>query len=305
MAKSMQYLFEKAELECHGLGQIVLRIQARYIRSAIAPEIEAFENSFDEIIQTAELFLTATEKISESSDIADSYPGKEMGMVYDEDTKYLWGAILHKNKDADPSEVPTLSTDEADINEIKKYWHIEHFYHPIRHVPGTTWHKFFGGIRLPRLTAGNPSLFLKKGAKSFFVVNFPETVTWLAQELGSEYEMYRALFDRATGEAGQYSPARFKNLRVNKIQQRFSSLFRGWKTIGDERIVLFEELDGLTWPEHEGLGFSKFEFMSVEMNDPDLTGVALTTHEMPEIPNLLHAYPYIYYFKPACQKTNQ
>lgn len=242
----------------------MLRIQARYIRSAIAPEIEAFENSFDEIIQTAELFLTATEKISESSDIvlidhetviktfcqflvssnyildflrfqqrktgipaggdvslhkqvkaaqavvqtlltalvvhikADSYPGKEMGMVYDEDTKYLWGAILHKNKDADPSEVPTVSTDEADINEIKKYWHIEHFYHPIRHVPGTTWHKFFGGIRLPRFTAGNPSLFLKKGAKSFFVVNFPETVTWLAQELGSEYEMYRALFDRVS-----------------------------------------------------------------------------------------------------------
>jgi hypothetical protein len=45
--------------------------------------------------------------------------------------------------------------------------------------------------------------------------------------------------------------------------------------------------------------------MSVEMNDPDLTGVALTTHEMPEIPDLLHAYPYIYYFKPASQKTNQ
>jgi len=36
-------------------------------------------------------------------------------------------------------------------------------------------------------------------------------------------------------------------LRVKKIQKRFSSLFRGWKAIGDERIILFEELDGVSY----------------------------------------------------------
>ncbi|KAH6630135.1 hypothetical protein B0J18DRAFT_90752 [Chaetomium sp. MPI-SDFR-AT-0129] len=48
------------------LGKAVLRMQAHYIRSTIQTEIKDFADSFEAILQTTNIFLVMTEKISQS-----------------------------------------------------------------------------------------------------------------------------------------------------------------------------------------------------------------------------------------------
>lgn len=237
-------------------------MQSQYIRSCLAAEIEMFENSLDDILQTANVFLVATEKIAQSPSLvivdqesvvktvcrflassnsildfldfqqqrtglpaggdsslekqvktaqdlvqgllralllykkAESYPGKEFGMVYDEDVKVLGGFVLHKNDHADHSDIPDPIQDNVDMGKVIRYWHPEHLYHPLRHVPGTPWHKFFGNL-LPGPIM-RPELFRERKPLPSFTVVFPKTITWLKPELIRDYETNRQLFERVS-----------------------------------------------------------------------------------------------------------
>ena len=242
--------------------QLVLRFQSQYIRSSLAKEIETFENTFEELLQIASVFLVMTERVENSPSLviidqasvvktichflvssntileflafqqtrtrlvsggdaslekqvktaqtlvaellktfilhrkAESYPGKISGLVYNEDVKLYGEFLLHKNIDAEPSDVPDPNNEEEDIVKVVQYWHTEAVFSPLRHVPGNHWHKFFGNLR-PGPFA-RPELFREKKKRPFFKVIFPETISWLQPEVMADYEKYRELFERVS-----------------------------------------------------------------------------------------------------------
>lgn len=236
-----------------------MRLQAQYIRTALAGEIEDFENFFEEILQTTSAFLVATEKIADSPSLvivdqasvvkticgflassniilefldvqhrktglagggdvslekqvkaaqelvqellgafilhkkAESYPGKEMGMIYNEDVKLFGGFVLHKNDYAAEGDIPDPGQDESELGNLARYWHSEHVYHPFRHVPGTHWHKFFGNLQPGPIL--RPALFRERKPLPFFTVILPRSMIWLKTELFGDYESKRLLFE--------------------------------------------------------------------------------------------------------------
>ena len=242
--------------------QAVLRLQAQYTRSIIATEIDKFETSFEEILQTASMFLVTTERIANSPSLViidqpsvvktvchflaasnailefldfqqrmtglasggdeslerqvkeaqllvkellttlllhkkvETYPGKECGLVYDEDIKVYGGFILHKYGHVDQSDVPDPDDDDEDVEKLMQYWHTENLVHPLRHVPGTAWHKFFGNLQPGPIVS--PELFRERKPQPYFKLMFPTTITWLKPEICRDYDNYREMFERVS-----------------------------------------------------------------------------------------------------------
>lgn len=124
---------------------------------------------------------------------ADSYPGKEMGMIYNEDVKFFSGFVLHKHEYADNRNIPDPNQDNVHLGMVVDYWHPENIYHPLRHVPGNQWHKYFGNIQ-PGPILG-PALFRERKPQPSFTVVFPTSISWLTAELASEYDTSRQRFE--------------------------------------------------------------------------------------------------------------
>ncbi|KAL2020190.1 hypothetical protein VTK56DRAFT_8616 [Thermocarpiscus australiensis] len=326
--------------------------QAEYIRSSLQEEIRDFEDSFDEILQTANAFLVATEKIAQSPSLvivdddavvknicrflassntildfldfqnqmtglpsggdtslekqvkaaqalvaelisalllhkkAESYPGKELGMVYNEDVKFFGGFVLHKNENADHCDVPDQVEENFDLGKQRQYWHPESIYHPLRHVPGTQWHKFFGNIRPGPVMS--PELFRERKPLPSFTVIFPKTITWVGHEVFTNYETNRQLFERNGRLPG---PRRSDHLMIRRIQRRLSTLFQGWKRDLSDKIYYVEDLSVLPRPEYDIMGFSRLEALNAEINAPELAGIALMGEDIPELPVYLKGEP--------------
>lgn len=127
---------------------------------------------------------------------AENYPGKELGMLYNEDVKVYGGFVFHKNELAVYSDIPDPAGDNFDLRKLARYWHPEHIYHPLRRVPGTPWHKFFGNLH--PLSIMNPTLFRERKPLPEFTVILPQNITWLIPELFSDYEENRLLFERVS-----------------------------------------------------------------------------------------------------------
>jgi hypothetical protein len=127
---------------------------------------------------------------------AENYPGKECGLIYNEDIKVFGGFILHKHAHADQSDIPDPNDDNEDVGKLVQYWHTESLVHPLRHVPGTPWHKFFGNVKPGPIV--NPALFRERKPLPFFKVIFPTTITWLQPELRQDYDRYREMFERVS-----------------------------------------------------------------------------------------------------------
>jgi hypothetical protein len=237
-------------------------MQAQFVRSLLATEIQEFESSFEEILQTVSAFLVATERVAHYSSLvivdeeavvktichflassnaileflafqqrktglasggdcslekqvtdaqtlvqelrntlilhrkAERFPGKESGLIYHEDVKVYGGFILHKYAHADGSDIPDPNDDNEDLGRLAQYWHTEGLFHPLRHVPGTPWHKFFGNLQPGGIMT--PYLFRERKPLPFFKAIFPETILWLQPELREDYERYREMFERVS-----------------------------------------------------------------------------------------------------------
>jgi hypothetical protein len=127
---------------------------------------------------------------------AETYPGKECGLVYNEDVKVFGSFILHKYGHVDQDFIPDPTNDNEDVGKLVRYWHTENLVHPLRHVPGTPWHKFFGNVQPGPILS--PALFRERKPQPFFTAMHPTTITWLKPEIVHDYDGYREMFERVS-----------------------------------------------------------------------------------------------------------
>ncbi|KAL2136849.1 hypothetical protein VTI74DRAFT_1063 [Chaetomium olivicolor] len=210
---------------------------------------------------------------------AENYPGKENGLLYNEDVKILGGFVLHKHAYVDASDVPDPNDDNEDMGKLIQYWHTESIFHPVRHVPGTPWHKFFGNLKPGPIMS--PALFRERKQLPFFRMLFPKTITWLQPELMSDYDKYRHSFETR----------RLPSPRLPEFirERRVSNLFKGWLRFEDDRILHFEDMTELPCPEYDLSGTAKLEALNAEINATELAGIALQGADISHVPVFLEA----------------
>ncbi|KAK4125088.1 hypothetical protein N657DRAFT_643898 [Parathielavia appendiculata] len=330
-----------------------MRLQSQHIRSFLAKEIEEFENSFEEILQTASVFLVTTERVAQSPSLviidqasvvktvchflassnailefldfqhrrtglasggdpsleqqvkdaqilvqellntfilhkkAEHYPGKEMGFIYNEDVMIYGSFLLHRFHHTEQSEIPDPDDDNVDVGKLVRYWHTDSLFSPLRHVPGTPWHKFFGNLRPGPLA--RPALFRERKPLPFFHAIIPPTIEWLHIELEDEYEKYRDMFERFRRLPGPRLPDSARIAMIRDIQRRLSHLFRGWKRAEEASILSLEDMTDFPCPEYDLLGLSKFEALNAEINATDMAGIALLGEPVAPVPVILEA----------------
>ncbi|KAL1840344.1 hypothetical protein VTJ49DRAFT_558 [Mycothermus thermophilus] len=198
---------------------------------------------------------------------AETYPGKENGLIYNEDVKVCGQVVLHRNDSADQSDVPDPRDEEVDLAKLLQYWHAEHVLHPLRFVPGTPWHKFFGNL-LPAPVL-IPELFRERKPMPIFEIRKPQFLPWLMNEIIDDYRRYRDLFDEAM---------------LDQVMNRFSCLFNGsiFDAAEEVPVTIFsqEDLRQIPCPEYDLLGRSRMEALNAEINDPVLAGVSLLGHDI-------------------------
>ncbi|KAL2183473.1 hypothetical protein L209DRAFT_767514 [Thermothelomyces heterothallicus CBS 203.75] len=347
------------QMDRHELGQVVLRLQAQYIRSAIATEIEEFEKYFEEVLQIASVFLVTTERVAHSPSLvivdqpsvvktvchflassnaileflhfqekmtglasggdvsletqvneaqtlvkellntlllhkkAETYPGKECGLVYDEDVKVYGGFILHKYGHADESYVPDPTDDNEDVSKLIQYWHTENLVHPLRHVPGNPWHKFFGNVKPGPIAA--PALFRKRKPQPSFKVVLPTTITWVKPEIMQDYNKYREMFETPADKSHQYR--RIPGPRLPEFIREVCTFFPTVDKSEEAILLCLEDMSEIPCPEYDLLGLSRPEALNAEINAPELAGIALLGADVPDVPIFLEGEPRIYHLE--------
>ncbi|KAK4032295.1 mat A-2 [Parachaetomium inaequale] len=214
---------------------------------------------------------------------AETYPGKECGLIYNEDIKVYGGYILHKYAHADVSYVPDPTDDNEDVGKLVQYWHTENLVHPLRHVPGTPWHKFFGNVKPGPIVS--PALFRERKPQPFFRVVFPTTITWLKPEVMRDYDKYRDMFERELADTA-YQYHRIAGPRLPEFVREVS-----WKRYEDEILLCLEDMSEIPCPEYDLLGLCRPEALNAEINAPELAGIALLGADIPPVPTFLDGEP--------------
>lgn len=112
---------------------------------------------------------------------AQETPGKEFGLVCGKEVHVLGGHIVRRSK-------RDVVGQAGGVN-----WHVDHTHHPLRRVPGTPWHKFFGNVEVEP----NKPLHLfgdftspksdRNGHRKFPVI-IPETAMFIQDEISSEHQ---------------------------------------------------------------------------------------------------------------------
>jgi hypothetical protein len=152
---------------------------------SLESQVKAAQAFVEKFLQTFLLFKRA-----------EGYPGKEIGMLPKEDVMIFGGAVFHRHNRVIPINAPDPHRVDVSASRAAKYWHGEHLFHPLRHVPGTQWHKYFGNLQPgPKYI---PALFREKNQQPNFIVVFPTTLGFLVDETGTEYEKYRQYFENVS-----------------------------------------------------------------------------------------------------------
>lgn len=110
---------------------------------------------------------------------AQEIPGREFGLVYGKEVHVIDGHLFHRSKQ------------EIVGQAGGRNWHIDHTLHPLRRVPGTPWHKFFGNVEVDNelhLFDDDTSVDSDRDGLRKFSVVIPETAEFILDEISSEHQ---------------------------------------------------------------------------------------------------------------------
>ncbi|KAK0723742.1 sporulation minus regulator 1 [Apiosordaria backusii] len=224
---------------------------------------------------------------------AADYPGKHLGMMGDQEVKYFGGTIFHLNPHIGPDdELPEIDDVYEDIDELTNYYHAEKLSHPLRQLPGTPWHKFFGNFPETRVhDAPETSLFRENPRHEDLTLSIPGTILFLIPEFRREYKRFRELLE----EHSQLSlpllldEARKENLKI--VQRRLSHIHEGHIECGNFEPLCREHTDMIPRPEYDLDGNRKFEMQNLTVNTPELIGDSLPDGRIAHLPIQLEGVP--------------
>ncbi|EAQ91646.1 hypothetical protein CHGG_03581 [Chaetomium globosum CBS 148.51] len=264
----------------------------------VPTEIDTFENSFDDILQTVSLSLVTTQRVAQSPSlvIVDQpavvktvchFLAADCGLIYNEGVNVYGDFILHKYGHVEQSDVPGPADDNEETERLIRYWHTENLVHPLRHVPGNPWHKFFGNLQPGPIV--RPDLFRERKPQPYFRLMFPTTITWVQPEIRRDYDNYREIFEKSLRFPGPRLPEAIRVARTGGVQCRLSHYFRGWKRTEEATILCLKDMSEIPCPEYDLLGLSGLEALNAEVNAPDLAGIALLGEDIPDVPIFLEA----------------
>ncbi|KAK3695535.1 hypothetical protein B0T22DRAFT_110197 [Podospora appendiculata] len=120
---------------------------------------------------------------------AQYVPGKDVGLAYGRDIKLAGRHVLHKHFGSSNG---FIVHDRA--GGPHDHWHIDHLLHPLRRVPGTPWHKYFGNIQSDTNQFLPPNLFDGQASQQINI-NMPVSTNFMRLSTGQEYGSHRTWFN--------------------------------------------------------------------------------------------------------------
>ncbi|KAK3336974.1 hypothetical protein B0T19DRAFT_396654 [Cercophora scortea] len=205
---------------------------------------------------------------------ADRIPGKDVGLQYGHSIKLAGSHVLHKHFNASNGLVILNPDDSTDL------WHVDRLHHPLRRVPGTPWHKYFGNIQNDMNEFLPPALFDGK-RKEQVIIDMPESTNFIRASLSKEYSKYRNAFRNQTGHT--QLPEDEKQMILAEIDTEVTGINDlAWES---HDIVSFTEFashlqkcGGVEPPFHLGGNWQEqgeFETLNLAVNDNNPEGTVI------------------------------
>ncbi|KAK4200256.1 sporulation minus regulator 1 [Triangularia verruculosa] len=226
---------------------------------------------------------------------AADYPGKHLAMIYDREVKYFGGSIFHLNPHIDiDDDLPEIDDDYEELEDLTSYYHAEKLSHPLRQLPGTPWHKFFGNFEETRVhDAPEMSLFRDNAQHKDLTLSIPGTILFLVPEIRREYDRFREILEEASQphKNGKLPlPLLLDEVRKEKIQilqRRLPNFHDGKIECGSFEELCSEHTDAIPRPEYALDGSRTIEMQNFTVNSPDLVGDSLPDVRIAQIASQL------------------
>ncbi|KAK3944016.1 hypothetical protein QBC46DRAFT_338060 [Diplogelasinospora grovesii] len=173
------------------------------------------------------------------------------------------GLMQHRDmrvaQDDDSSDDTWHKDDTHDV-WFRRRWHVDSTFHPLRRIPGTAWHKFFGSLHH---SSNKSPLLFRKTPRDYFKVVIPDNAYFVRSETESFYEYYRDLFMRA---------------EMRNLERALSIHFSG--KIGEPEVIEVQHGLCVDWDDASEfdeilVDEEKWELINMHMNIPELAGIAL------------------------------
>ncbi|KAK4452818.1 hypothetical protein QBC34DRAFT_435175 [Podospora aff. communis PSN243] len=221
-------------------------------------------------------------------EFASQKPGMDFCLRYRRDTRVIDGCVMLRNEPAESASSPSLDMGlsdrefrNLDPTKIKEKWHFPGVLHPVVHVPGTQWHKYFGNLTVQ--DPNQASLFRGK-RQPRQELQVTTTAATLMKAMGRKYAGYRNLFHNAGWRDPRGLTTQEEKLKL------ISKLLKGL-SIHDSNFVFVkgtleyvsphEGLFQYHRPEYDPFGRVRFEYLNSQLNRRRLSGIALPGQNIP------------------------
>ncbi|KAK4170738.1 sporulation minus regulator 1 [Triangularia setosa] len=250
--------------------------------SSLANQVKAATMFVQELLQTLICHKEAAD-----------YPGKHLGMEYDREVKYFGGCLFHLSATMDlDDELPEIDDVYEDVDELTNYYHGEKLAHPLRQLPGTPWHKFFGNFPETRVEeAPDASLFRDKPQDEAPTFSIPGTILFLIPEFRREYKTFRDILKEHNQLPLPLLLDEVKKKKIQIIQRQLSNLHGGNIECGIFEPLCWENTEMIPRPEYNVDGNRRFDMQNLTVNLPDLIGGSLPEGRIAEVPSQLEGVP--------------
>ncbi|KAK4223216.1 hypothetical protein QBC38DRAFT_459605 [Podospora fimiseda] len=206
-------------------------------------------------------------------------PGKEWSLILNRNIAVYQGKVVHLNADEiDNGQVRlNLSDPNMDPFLLIHRFHRDPIGYPLRHVPGTQWHKFFADVQPRRNKLLDAVLFRTRKHKRGFRVSIPSTFEFIENDIELLFEGFVDMFE-SLGQWEEQSPnfrAAISKRNLARVEKRLANKFDGMYNSVDQIFNYDEDTSETPVPQYDILGRIKFEVLNFTLTRSNVGGSVL------------------------------